>query len=115
MKNALSNTGRVDRAYDNWLQTNPADERAAEKESAIEDKAIEIYREILDSPSFIEEAIQESDNAQLWSQFATNLGEAIRNEIPAYDIQYLTHIKSALNDLLMDYATKQAESWHEEL
>ena len=115
MKNALSNTGRAARAYDNWISTDLEAEKAAARETAIEDKSIELYREMLDSPEDLAEALQEAEWDQRWQQFAAALGNALRNEAPSFDIQYLSRIKNPLEELLMDYSTKLAESWYEEL
>ena len=115
MKNALSNTGRAARAYDNWLQTDTDMEEAHARDIAIEEKAIKLYREMLDSPEDMAEALQESKWDQRWQQFAEALGDALRNETPSFDIQYLSKIKVPLEELLIDYSTKQAESWYEGL
>ena len=105
---------KIDRDYDQWLSTNLEEEREVARETAIEDKAIELYKELLDSPEDLAEALQEAYSEE-WKWFAKALGDAIRNETPQWDIQYLAKIKSTASELLMDASMKNAESWYEGL
>ena len=98
-----------------WVSTNAAEEAAHAREIAIEEKAVEYYNDMLDSPELLAEALQEAESDQRLEQFAAALGNAIRNEISSFDIQYLSKIKNPLEELLMDYSTKLAESWFEDL
>ena len=110
----VNNFGRVARDFDQWLQTDLEAEKAHAREIAIENKATELYREMLDSPEDLAEALSEA-YSQDWMEFAAAMGNALRDEIPSWDIQHLAKIKSAAKTILQEESKRQALSWFESL
>jgi hypothetical protein len=108
------NFARLEKCYDSWLTENLELEKAHAKETAIENKTLDLYQEMLDDPELLAEALQESYSED-WAKFAAALGNAIRRETPAFDVQYLKKITDTGSELLIDYCSKQAQSWWEGL
>lgn len=109
MTDQFDNFTRQAKKYDNWISTN-LEEKAHAREMSIENKAIEIYNEMLDSPGDLAEALQEAYSKE-WMLFAEALGDAIRRETPSFDVQYLKDITDTCSNLLMNESARMAESW----
>ena len=115
MKNSLDNYVRAARAYDKWLQTDTDAEEAHARDIAIENKAIEIYRDILSYPEMMAEALAEMKWNDEYRMFAQSLCDILRGEIEEWANNYVYDLRDKAGECLMDYATKQAESLYEEL
>ena len=115
MKNSLDNYVRAARAYDKWLQTDTDAEEAHARDIAIENKAIQIHREILSDPEMMTEALAEMEWNDEYQAFTQSLCDILRGEIDGWAYNYIHDLRDKAGECLMDYAAKQAESWFEGL
>ncbi len=113
--NKFANTGRAARAYDNWLQTDLEEEKAAARETAIEDKAIELYSEILSDPEMMAEALKEIEWDSKYRAFANSLCDTLRAETQNWAYNYIHDLRETSSAMLTDYADTLAADWYEGL
>ena len=106
---------KIDRDYDNWISTNLEDEKAAARENAIENKSIEIYKEILSDPAMMTEALSEMEWNDEYQAFAQSLCDILRGDVDDWAYNYVHDLRDKAGECLMDYATAQAEKWFESL
>ena len=115
MNNQHDNFSRQARAHDSYIETNLKEEKAAAREAAIENKSIEIFREILSDPAMMAEALSEMEWNDEYQAFSQSLCDILRGDIDGWAYNYVRDLRDKAAGCLMDYATKQAESWFEEL
>ena len=117
MNNQHDNFSRQAKAHDSWLSTNLEEEKAAARESAIENKSIEIYGEILSDPAMMAEALRETqcNDEYQYQAFVQSLCDVLRGDIEGWAYNYTRDLREKAGECFMDYAVKQAESWFEEL
>ena len=108
MNSNLHNHGRAARSYDAWVSTDLEAEKAAARETAIENKAIEIYRGILSDPEMMAEAPAEIEWDSKYSAFANSLCDTLRAETQEWAYNYIHDLRETSSAMLMDYASKLA-------
>ena len=112
MNDQHDNFSRQAKAHDQWISTDMDEEKAAARDTAIENKAIQIHREILSDPAMMAEALSEMQWNDAYMTFAQSLCDCLRGDIDEWANNYVHDLRDKAGECLMDYATKQAESWH---
>ena len=115
MHDQHDNYTRQAKAHDSFISTNLDEEKAAARESAIENKSIELFREILSDSEMMAEALAEMEWNDEHQDFMESLCNALRGDTENWANNYIYDLRDKAAGCLMDYATKQAESWFEEL
>ena len=115
MHDQHNNFSRQAKAHDSFIETNLEEEKHAAREAAIENKSIEIFREILSDPAMMAEVLTEMEWNDAYRSFAQSLCDVLRGDIEGWAYNYLRDLRDKSTECLMDYAVKQAESLHEGL